>query len=160
MKLLCINSRHAHWGSILTEGKWYEVIENVDKEVDIITNYDEWYKQIGLGSQSITWIRKGYTQENLHEVLPGYLPLSEVNRLYTKKVSMPHIIIKTDDLSTISLITLSEKEVFDLGADIDKAPNRKRDGRPAFHYSVYLIDDYFDYLPTRRDNKLNELLLR
>lgn len=158
MKLLCNNARYAHWGSILTKDKYYEVVEIVDKEVEIITNYDEWYKQIGLASKSITWIRKGYTQENLHEVMPGYLPMSEVNRLYTKRVMMPHVVVKTDDKSSMTLITLTEKEVLDMGADISKAPNRKREGRPAFSYTVYMVDDYFDYLPTRRDNKLNELL--
>ena len=158
MKLLCIESKYAHWGSILTKDKWYDVIEIKDKEVEIITNYDEWYKQIGLISSSITWIRKGYTQENLHKVIPGYMTMSEVSRLYTKKIMMPHVIIKTDDKSTMSLITLSEQEILDLGADVSKASNRKRNGKPAFGYTVYLVDDYFDYLPTRRDNRLKELL--
>ena len=157
MKLLCIEPRAAHWGSILTKGKWYDA-DICEKEVEVITNYDEWYKQIGLGSQSITWIRKGYTQENLHEVLPGYMTLSEINRLYTKRIMMPHIVVRTDDNNRMSLVTLSIQEILDLGADISKAPNRKKQGRPAFGYSVYLVDDFFDYLPTRRDNRLNELL--
>jgi hypothetical protein len=157
MKLLCIEPRAAHWGRILTKGKWYDA-DICEKEVEIITNYDEWYKQIGLGSQSITWIRKGYTQENLHEVLPGYMTLSEINRLYTKRIMMPHIVVRTDDNNTMSLVTLSIQEILDLGADVSKAPNRKKNGRPAFGYSVYLVDDFFDYLPTRRDNRLNELL--
>lgn len=157
MKLLCIEPRAAHWGSILTKGKWYDA-DICEKEVEIITNYDEWIKQIGLVSSSITWIRKGYTEETLPEVIPGYMTMKEVNRLYTKRIMMPHIVVRTDDNSRMSLITLTEKEILELGADISKAKNERKKGRPAFGYSVYLVDDFFDYLPTRRDNRLNELL--
>lgn len=158
MKLLCIKSRLAHWGTILTEGNEYEVVEEYQKSVEVITNYDEWYKQLGLASGSITWIRKGYTEDNLHEVIPGYMSMSEMNRLYTKRVLMPHFDIRTDEGKTMTFCILSEDEILSLGADVSKAPNRKKNGRPAFGYSVNLIDEYFNYQPIRRDNKLNNIL--
>ena len=43
MRLQCIKMMSAHWGSILTEGNWYEVTKMYyDREVEIITNYDKW----------------------------------------------------------------------------------------------------------------------
>jgi hypothetical protein len=50
---------------------------------------------------------------------------------------------------------LTDKEVYDLGADKNKRGNGA--GKPAFSYTVYRVDEYFDYTPIRRDNILNQL---
>lgn len=155
MKLRCIKGRAAHWGSILTEGKYYEVISEpgYSKKTDIITNYEKYWYYTSMQSRSITWIRQGYTQENLHEVMPGYISIQEKDRLYTKDIVVPFFTFRGDDDSSPSFCVLTNEEIIRLGSDISP-----KDGKPCFCYSVYMLDEYFDYQSIRRDNKLKEIL--
>jgi hypothetical protein len=155
MELVCIKDMAAYWGSILTSGKSYKVKNQYEKSITFITDYDMYWKYVSMIARSITWIRKGYTQETLHEVMPGYLIHSEVMRLYTKSVMAPHFDFATDDNSTESMCVLSDGELISMGADIAKGGKRK--GKASFSYTVHLLDDYFDYQGIRRDNKLNGL---
>ena len=154
MKLTCIKPKYAHWGSILIEGQEYEGVIEM-RSTEIITDYDNYWKYTTMILESRDWIRKGYDQSNLHEVIPGYKSLSEVNNLYTKRVDMPFITIKCSDNQSNSFCLLTDNEVYDLGADKSKDGNNK--GKPCFSYTVYRVDDYFDYKPSRRDNILNQL---
>ena len=157
MKLLCIKSVTAHWGSTLTEGKWYDVNREFDHEIEIITNEEEYWKHTSIIASSIDWVRKGYDESNLHEVIPGYKKMSEVHSLYAKKIVVPHFEFKTDDGSTKWMCALNDKELFALGAD-RRAEGKKNEGRPAFGYSVYLLDDCFETISMRRDRKLKDIL--
>lgn len=156
MRLLCIKSMIAHWGSILTEGKWYDVVREFDREIEIITNEKEYWKHTSMIASSIDWVRKGYEQADLHKVIPGYKTLSEVHTLYAKKIVVPHFEFKTDDNSIECMCILSDEELFALGAD-KREEGKKNEGRPAFGYTIHQIDDYFDYVATRRDRRLKEL---
>lgn len=154
MKLKCIKSMTAHWGSILTEGNEYEVIEFIEKEIEIITNYKEYWKHTYMGASSITWIRKGYTQETLHEVIPGYLKMEEYHALYTKRIKLPFVVFKCDDNSKQSFCLTTHDELINVYGG---AEDEKRKGKVSHCYTIYFIDDNFDYVQTRRDKKLNEL---
>jgi hypothetical protein len=76
--------------------------------------------------------------------------------MYTKKIMVPHFEFKTDDNSVECMCILSDEELFALGSD-KREEGKKNEGRPAFVYTIYQIDDYFDYVATRRDRRLKEL---
>lgn len=154
MKLRCIKPMSAYWGDILIVDKEYKVNEIKMVPTEFITDHDNYWKYLTKISSSMEWIRKGYKQETLGEVIPGYLTLSEVNKRYTKKVDMPFAIIECSDNQKKRFCLLSDKEVYALGADVN---NNRNEERPAFSYTVYMVDDYFDYVKTRRDNILNKL---
>lgn len=155
MKLMCIKEMTAHWGEIFIVGQEYTVSKIETRSTEVITDYDNYWKHTSMVAGSIEWIRKGYTQERLPEVIPGYLELTEVHNRYAKKVDMPFAVIKGTDGQFNSFCLLSEGEVYNLGAVKNKDGNRK--GRPSFNYTVHMIDDYFDYVQTRRDKILKEL---
>lgn len=156
MKLLCIKSKAAHWGSILTKGKEYEVIKEKHKSIEIITDYDNYWKYASLIAGSRDWIRKGYTKSNLHEVIPDYITSEEIHERYTKRLSLLHFDFNGDDESIVTMCVATNAELFEMGADVSKSSNKL--GKPAFGYTVYQLDDYFDYNSIRRDNKLNQIL--
>ena len=153
MKLICIKQQTAHWGSIFTPGKEYEIKEIVIRSVNIITDYDNYWYYTSLIASSIDWVRKGYTQKNLHEVIPGYKTMSERDRLYTRKIDIPYAVFLTDegDGRTKSFCMLSKEELSSMGA------SKSKHNEIAFCYTEYLIDDYFDYKSIRRDKKLNDI---
>lgn len=145
----------AHWGEILIPGNQY-VGEVYFKETQIITDYDNYWKYLTMISSSIEWLRKGYTQENMHEVMPGYKTNREIDSLYTKKVEMPYVKVKCSDGGTNSFCLLTHEELYKLGAAKGKGGNSL--DKPCFCYTVFLADEYFDYTAIRRDNVLNKIL--
>lgn len=155
--LTCTQPMVAHWGEILIPGHEYTG-EIFYKDTEIITDYVNYWKYSDLVIKSMEWIRKGYTEDNLHEVIPGYIKSSEIHRLYTKRVEMPFISVKCSDSQTNSFCLLSDEEVFGLGADKHKHVRGRNMGRPCFTYTVYRVDDYFDYTTIRRENVLNKIL--
>lgn len=157
MRLRCTHGMFAHWGNIFEEGKEYDVIEIVERKVGFITDYDRYWEKTGLIASSRDWIRKGYTKENLHEVIPGYLTIEEVKRLYIKEVMLPHALIKGDDGQTNSFCLTSYEEFYKMGAAVSEARNDNLRGKPAFEFSVKVIDENFDYVQTRRDRRLSEI---
>ena len=157
MRLRCTNGMFAHWGTIFEEGNEYDVIEIVERNVVFITDYKEYWEKISLISGSLTWLRKGYTQDNLHEVIPGYMTAKEVKKLYTKEVMLPHALIKGDDGQTNSFCLTSYEEFYKMGAAVSEARNDNLRGKPAFEFSVRVIDENFDYVQTRRDKRLSEI---
>ena len=157
MKLRCINTMATHWVTIFEEGKEYDVIEIVEKKVSFITDYDRYWEKTKLIAGSRDWITMGYTKENLHEVIPGYITGEEVKRLYIKEVMLPHALIKGDDGQTNSFCLTSYEELYNMGAAVSKASNRTLRGKPAFEWTVRVIDEYFDYVQIRRDMRLSEI---
>ena len=157
MRLRCTHGMFAHWGNIFEEGKEYDVIEIVERKVGFITDYDRYWEKTGLIASSRDWLRKGYTKENLHEVMPGYLTIEEVKRLYIKEVMLPHALIKGDDGQTNSFCLTSYEEFYKMGAAVSEARNDNLRGKPAFEFSVSVIDENFDYVQTRRDRRLSEI---
>jgi hypothetical protein len=157
MRLRCIEAMWAHWGAIFEEGKEYDVASIEDKKVGFITDYDGYWEKTRLIAGSRDWIRKGYTKENLHEVIPGYISIEEAERLYIKKAMLPHALIKGDDGQTYWFCLATYEEFYRMGAAVSKAQNRQLRGKPAFQYSVKVIDENFDYARIRRDNALAEI---
>ena len=157
MRLRCTHGMFAHWGNIFEEGKEYDVIEIVERKVGFITDYDNYWEKTGLIASSRDWIRKGYTKDNLHEVMPGYMKMEEVKRLYIKEVMLPHALIKGDDGQTNSFCLTSYEEFYKMGAAVSEARNDNLRGKPAFEFSVKVIDENFDYVQTRRDKILSEI---
>ena len=157
MRLRCTNGMMAHWGTIFEEGKEYDVIEIVERKVGFITDYDRYWEKTKLIAGARDWIKKGYTKENLHEVIPGYITAEEVKRLYIKEVMVPHALIKGDDDQTNSFCLTSYEEFYKMGAAVSEARNDNLRGKPAFEFSVRVIDENFDYVQTRRDKRLSEI---
>ena len=157
MRLLCIKGMVAHWGTIFEEGKEYDVIEMYERKVGIITDYKKYYEKISLLARSRDWISKGYTKDNLHEVMPGYMKSEEVNRLYVKEVMAPYALIKGDDGQSEAFCLTSYEEFYKMGASVSEARNNNLRGKPSFQYSVRVIDENFDYIQTRRDMILSEI---
>lgn len=152
MKITCINEKSAHWGEIFVPGKVYDY-ENIEpKGVSIIIDNEKYWYYNGLISSSINWIRQGYTQETLHEVIPGYIQHGELMSKYTIKVELPFVKIKGDDNQYYSFCTMSKEEILN---NYNLELNDR--GEIPFNYTNYLIDDYFDYKVKRRDDKLKEL---
>ncbi len=161
MKLRCIKKKEAYWGDIFIPGDWYDMIET-EREVTLITDYDNYYKYVTMISQSILWIRKGYTEENMHEVMPGYITMKEKENRYTIKVKLPYGQLKGVDDHIYSYYLLSDDEIIEkFGLDreiaISKDTKTNSFGRLSFGTTENVIDNFFDYLPTRRDNRLKEL---
>ena len=145
----------AHWGDILIPDQEYTgQITYVNTE--IITDYDNYWHYTGLIAESFKWLRKGYDETNLHEVMPGYKTTKEVQDLYTKRIDMPFVRVKCSDGQTNQFCLLSDNELYSLGSV--KAKGGKSEGKPCFSYSVHRVDDYFDYVQTRRDNIINKIL--
>ena len=155
LTLMCVQPKVAHWGDILIPGQEYTG-EIIFQSTEIITDYDNYWHYSGLIANSRVWLRKGYTSETLHEVIPGYKTIKEVQDLYTKRIDMPFVKIKCSDSQTNGFCLLSDAEVFSLGSDIGKGG--RSEGKPCFAYSVYRVDDYFDYSQLRRDNIINKIL--
>lgn len=152
MKIKCINEKWTHWGTIFEEGKEYNFEYIEDKNISIITDYKNYYHYISVSVGSIDWIRQGYTQEKLNEVIPDYLEHSEIMRRYTMKVKLPFIQVRGDDGNNYSLCTLTKEEILSL---YDVAINK--DGKIAFNYSTHLVNEFFDFKEISRDGKLKEL---
>ena len=153
-------------GPQLIPDEIYDVIEIKEVSTRIITDHDNYLKYTDLIIRSMEWLKRGYTTETLPEVIPDYITFEEVNKRFTKRIDIPFAFIRCSDNQINKFCLLSDKEVFDLGADIHSPRNGlcyvsdksgKYEGRPTFTLTVYMIDDYFDYNQIRREKKLNKL---
>ena len=70
---------------------------------------------------------------------------------------LPHALIKGDDGQTYWFCLTPYEEFYRMDAAASKAQNRHLRGKPAFEYSVNVIDENFDYAQIRRDRTLREL---
>jgi murein DD-endopeptidase MepM/ murein hydrolase activator NlpD len=93
----------AHWGDILIPDMEYTG-EIFFRDTEIITDYINYWKYSDLIIKGAEWHNKGYTENELHEVIPGYMKSSEIKRLYTKTIEMPFLfpIHKEDFLKVTS----------------------------------------------------------
>jgi hypothetical protein len=51
----------------------------------------------------------------------------------------------------------TQEEFYKMGAAVSEARNDNLRGKPAFEFSVSVIDENFDYVQTRRDRRLSEI---
>lgn len=151
MKLLCIKGECNHWGDILTIGKSYTGINN-EHTYSIITNNEKYWYYLTLVSNSREWIEKGYKQETLHEVIPGYLQYREIMEKYTIKVSVPVTNILCDDKHINTYCIITKEEILNKW---NVELNNK--GEIAFTTTIRMLEDYFLTMEQVRDNRLKEL---
>lgn len=157
MKLLCTKGIHAHWGSIFEEGKRYDVVEISERKVGLIADYESYWEKTSLIAQSIVWLRRGYTEENMHEAMPGYISTAKVKERYVKEASIPHATIRGEKGQTQTFCIATDEELYRLGADVSAARNESMTGRPATEYTVSMIGDHFEWPEYERERKLKEL---
>jgi hypothetical protein len=129
----------AHWGNILTEGRFYESVREFDYLITVITNKEKYYESASMLASSIEWIMKGYEKDNTY--------------LYSKDILVKHLEFKGDDNSVIYMCLLNDKELFDIGAEIGK------DGKPMLYKTLYQLDDYFKSISSIRENNIKKLEL-
>lgn len=148
-KIRCTKTLSYYWGDIFVEGEEYELPDIHIQKARLTTNYDEYFKYTSLVAGAVDWIRKGYTQETLPEVIPGYLRRDEIRDLYTTSIDLPMIYLRSkgSQNDVVSFCLLSENEIV------------KRYGVDRVHFdsSITFIDEYFDYKSIRLNNKLNSL---
>jgi hypothetical protein len=151
MKLICIKEHSAHWGSILTIGSKYDSVITQNKYTIVTDNKKYWHYN-SLIIESRHWIPKGYTQETLHEVIPGYLAYSEVMRKYTIEVNIPTLRVIGDDKQTYTFSLMTKQEILNKwNVEINK------NDEIAFTTTVKMAEDYFLTESQIREIKLNEL---
>ena len=159
MKLRCIKTYAMHWGVAFEEGKEYDVSEIIEHPVVVLTDYKRYWD---LNQELLTSFQN--RQKSKREGLlfgPGideeFSKLQNKNsaeqKLCETKISLPHAVIRSDDRGSIWRFLLStDEELFQLGVD------KKLNGDVAIGpYTVYRIDDHFDFKVERRDTKLKEL---
>ena len=151
MKLLCIKKIWAHWGDVLNIGKLYNGY-SMEHTYSIVTDNEKYWYYNSLFTSSVEWIRKGYTQETLHEVIPGYLQYREVMEKYTIKVVIPVTTVICDDSHTNTFCSMSKEEI--LNKWNVELNNR---GEIAFTTTVKMVENYFLTVEQIRDNKLKDL---
>lgn len=151
MKLLCIKKQWAHWGDVLTVDKVYTGY-TMEHTYSIVTDNEKYWQYLTLISTSIEWIRKGYRQETLHEVIPGYLQHHEIMEKYTIKVTIPVITVVCDDKQKNTFCLMSKEEI--LNKWNVELNNR---GEIAFTTTVKMLEDYFLTVEQIRDNRLKNL---
>jgi hypothetical protein len=162
INLLCIKDYKVHWGDILIEGLYYPGTP-IEKEVTIVTDHEVYYEKTKLVAGSYLWLRKGHTESELPDLIPGFIPYSEVQRLYTRRIKMPYLSFSTNhgNQNYIDLYTLTDKQIIDI-YDLDErcisGPDSRFAGHVSFGTTENSIDDYFDYTPYRRENTLNKII--
>jgi hypothetical protein len=151
MKLLCIKEESAYWGSILEIGKFYTGYTMIHT-YSIVTNNEKYWHHNQLILSSREWIQKGYKQDTLHEVIPGYLQYREVMEKYTIKVEIPVITVICDDSHTNTYCSMTKEEILNKwNVELNKK------GEIAFTTTVKMAEDYFLTVEQIRDNKLKDL---
>jgi len=146
MELKCKKNEDVYWGSLLTEGRYYKVVETRKYITTLITDYDNYMKYTKLIAGAIDWIRKGYEQDKLHEVIPGYLTIKERDALYTKEVEILKLIVNTDDGNSGSYCATTKQELLD------------KYGSCKFDTSIYFVEDYFDTTAELREAAINKIV--
>lgn len=151
MKLFCIKNDWAHWGDVLTVGKEYTGQTDIHS-YSIVTDNEKYWYYMSLIGDSREWIGKGYKQETLHEVIPGYLQYKEIMEKYTIRVSIPIVKVLCDDKHINTYCTMTKEEILNKwNVELNKK------GEIAFTTSVKMLEDYFLTTEQIRDNRLKDL---
>ena len=149
-KLKCIRDIVYHWGVQLVIGNYYTIERFENRERTIITDYDKYFEINSQVAGTIHDLRKDNADtKSIGESNRKLISFQKQN--YTKRVSVPYIIINSESGSKLSFIGLTRQEMFELGCDKD------RFGNPSVDVSYYLIDDFFETVSFRRGLRLNEL---
>ena len=153
MKLICIKSMAAHWGIIFDRGKVYDISGVMNKDVTILTNYKKYWECNTNLLENYNAYKKEKNVDLREKFLIDQNDISEEQKKYEVKLSLPHYIIKSDDRGTMyDFLILTDEELFQLGVD------KKENGSAAIGpMTVYRIDEYFDFISERRDKRLKEL---
>ncbi len=148
MKLRCIRSRSNTSFQdeyCIAVGKWYHTTQCYKHNVDVIIDYEKWHEATVKVAGAIDWIRRGYTQDNLHEVIPGYLGRQEIKKRYCKTVELDYYSVRCNDGEINTFIGNSKAEFINKYGD--KAL-----------VTLTFLEDYFETEEQIRDNKLNNLI--
>lgn len=156
-ELLCIKSIVYHWGTIFECGKYYKIVRIFEKDTRVITNNDKYWECTRVTSRTLKYFQQGYTEDNIHEVMPGYIKISERDRLYTKYIPATYFEFKSESGASYQFCALTDDELYALGADKNRDPNHNSYNRHYFTYSIYMLDEYFETKQFIRENKLKDL---
>ena len=161
MKLRCIKTYAFHYGIAFQEGKEYEVLDFIEKEISVITNYEKyWACNTNLLEHHRNYVKRmkdlaisnKLTDSDKVTFLKEQKEIVNEKSLYETIISLPHLVIKSDRDTLWEFLITTDKELFKLGVDKNKK------GRPSIGpITVYRIDEFFDYIVERRDRKLKEL---
>ncbi len=137
---------------LFVEGSWYSILSNDTKSPTVITDNEKYFHYIGIISKSVSWIRKGYKEEELPTVIPGYLNYEEVKEMYTKEIEVPTVRILSEPNSINSNGTLYEF------ITVTRDELVKKYGSSKFTTSYKFFEDYFETKDAIRNNTINTLL--
>jgi len=154
--LKCKKSIAYHWGPQFEEGKIYQISEYLERSVDVITEYDEYWKMSRIVAASGQHLQNNIKDPNeIEKRLPGYIKSMEYikNKSFKKKILLPFVSIKSDcDRTLHYFCSLSDKEISEK-YNIDLSPK----GKIPFTSTVNILCDYFDYISDIRNKKLGDL---
>ena len=154
MKVKCIKSIVYHWGVQFEEGKYYNIIDQSEREQTIIADSRYWDDSRTLASSGrVIQQFKNITEQEIDLLVPGYLTALKNYRtgVYTKRVSLPFVTINSEGNSPYSFCSMNEDK-------ISKKFNIPIiDEKIKFSTTVYLFDEYFKTIQELRQEKLGSL---
>jgi len=141
--LRCKKSIVYHWGVQFEEGKIYQISDSFEMEVEVVTEYDNYWEMTKIISKSGKFLRSGVVDSlDIEKQLPGYAEAvnSSKSGKYTKKILLPFVSIKSEDNSLHTFCSLTDKEISEK-YNIDLNPN----GKIPFRITVNSFCENFDY---------------
>ena len=158
MEIKCIKTMEPYWGITFEEGKYYKILKIENRNVEVTLDYEKYFHYCSKVASSVDWIRKGYTEENLHEVIPDYMPYKEMRERFVKTISIPYVYIKGDNGDTESFYIMSDEDIMKkYNLDEKSISTGRREGRLHFQTTEDAIDEYFEWPEFIREEKLNGL---
>ena len=160
MQLKCKKSKEFttgsyHWGQAFTEGKLYTINKVIDQKVEVITHYQEYWNDNKIVAKSGQFLRNGtLSKEELESALSGYNQALNnfKSKRYTTVLTLPFFEINSE---------LSGKETFCVLAHIEISYRFKISLSPSgeipFRQTINMVDEYFDTLQFKREERLVSL---
>jgi hypothetical protein len=146
MDLLCIKTSGANWGIFFTQSKWYPIHSRTNVHLNIITNPVTYWNQINMVSEAKDWVKKGYAYDELHKIIPGFKTLEQIDKEYTTRTLLPHIVILGDEGYKHFFLELTKEEMLDKYGSIE------------FTQSVDFLEDNFITRQDFRDDIIGDIL--
>ena len=159
-----------HWGVAFEEGKEYDISEIIEHHIVVLTDYKRYWdlnQELLTSFQNHQKSKREGIEVDEEEFSKLQKRNSDEQKLCEIKISLPHAVIRSDvycddnDIvyvshsdrgSTWRFLLSTDEELFQLG--VDKKLNGDVSIGP---FTVYRIDEYFDFKSERRDKKLKEL---
>lgn len=164
MKIKCIKTYAYHWGNLFDEGKFYEIVKTDMREYEMIVDKTKYINLISKISESGTEIQyllkdRDFNLERLNEIKKENDGIQNEVNGYIIKVKIPTAYLPSD-LPTHSIkygwtSNNPQLEKFCMYTHKELLNNY---GTSDFHYTVNILEDYFDVIPILRDNKINKIL--